>query len=94
MMYYSKVTVDKYHKVLTNSTIKSLGYDGSLTINFLKSLGIGDNDDFCIYEDEDNGEIFINYTTSRLETDAEMNERVKKEEVYNKRYEEYHSKKK
>ena len=94
MMYYSRIAVDKNPKKVNKTIEKSLGFDGSLTISFLKDLGIGDNDEFCVYEDENNKEVIISYALSRLETDEEVSKRVAKEEAYNKRYEEYHASKK
>ena len=94
MKYYSRVVVDRNPKTISKTIEKSLGYDGSLTIGFLKDLGIGDNDEFCVYEDENSREIFLSYTLRRLETDDEVSKRVAKEEAYNKRYEEYHASKK
>ena len=94
MMYYSRIAVDKNPKTISKTIEKSLGYDGSLTIGFLKDLGIGDNDEFCVYEDENSKEVILSYTLSRLETNEEVSKRVSKEEAYNKRYEEYHASKK
>ena len=94
MMYYSRIAVDKNPKTVNKTIEKSLGYDGSLTIDFLKDLGIGDNDEFYVYENENSKEMFLTYTLSRLETDEEVAKRVAKEESYNKRYEEYHARKK
>lgn len=91
MRYYSRIAVDKNPKTINKTIEKSLGYDGSLTINFLKELSIKDNDEFYVYEDENSREIFIRYTLSRLETDEEVSKRVAKEEAYNKRYEKYHA---
>lgn len=92
-MYYSKIAVDKKPKIVSKTIVKSLGYDSSLTIGFLKDLGIGDNDEFHVYEDENSKEVFLSYTLSRLETEKEVAERVAKEEAYNKRYEEFHASK-
>ena len=94
MMYYSRIAVDKNPKTVSKTIEKSLGYDGSLTIGFLKDLGIGDNDEFCVYECENSKEMFLSYTLSRLETDEELAKRIAKEEAYNKKYEEYHASKK
>lgn len=94
MMYYSKINVDKNPKTISKTIKKSLGYDNSLTIRFLKDLGVGDNDEFCVYKDENTSEIFLIYTLNRLETAEEVSKRIAKEEAYNKRYEEYHASKK
>jgi hypothetical protein len=94
MMYYSKVKVEPFPKKVSKTIEKSLGYDGSLSIKFLKELGLTDEDEFCVYENENNREVFISYTLSRLETDKEVAKRVAKEEAYNKRYDEYHANKK
>ena len=93
-MYYSKIAIDKSKKVISKTITKSLGFEGILTISFLKDLGIGDDDEFCVYEDENNKEAFVSIVLRRLETDEEVAERVAKAEDYNKRYDEYHTNKK
>lgn len=90
MMYYSKIKIDESNKIISKHYNHSLGYNGELTMSFLKELGLNDNDVFFVYEDENNKEIILSYTLRRLETDNERDERINKEKDYNKRYDEYH----
>lgn len=91
-MYASRIPINNKPQKINKTIKKSLGFDGSLSIKFLKDLGLSDNDEFYVHEDENSREIFINYTVSRLETTKEVNERVAKEMQYNENYEKFHAK--
>lgn len=92
MQYYSKIEVKETPQLIKKTIEKSLGYDGSLSIAFLKTLNLTDNDIFDVDKYE-NGEFFLRYQKTRIETEKERSERVKKEIDYNKRYDVFHSKK-
>lgn len=92
MQYYSKIQVKETPQVIKKTIEKSLGHDSNLSISFLKELNLKDNDFFNVYED-DHGEFILRYQTTRIETEKERSERVKKEIDYNNRYDIFHAKK-
>lgn len=94
MMYAYRINIDHNPKTITKSIEKSLGYDGALTISLLKKLGIGDDDEFEVYEHENSREVFLRYSVSRLETKIEVKKRVAKEMKYNENYELFHARNK
>ena len=76
-----------YHKEF------DLGLDTTLTIADLRVYGVTDDNNFAIYQEE-NQKHTLYVSGQRLETEEETKIRIEKEEAYNKRYEEYHKNKK
>ena len=89
MMYACKIIVNNNKKKI-NKTVKKEIDDSWVNIKQLRNLGISDNTDFSILED--NGRFFISYSVVRYETDNELKKRVNKEINYNKNYDLFHSK--
>ena len=95
MQYYCKIDV-KYTPQIINETREIEWPDDYLTTNDLKKY-IKENEKFSLYikVDEENWTgniIMIEICSERLETEQELQKRIKKEETYNKNYELFHLK--
>lgn len=63
--------------------------DEYVNLAFLRECNVGEDDYFTIDENADN----LDVSRRRIETDTEFQVRVDKAVKYNKKYDEYHSKK-
>jgi hypothetical protein len=87
MMYPIKINKEP-QRVSVNSQV-DLGYDGELTIADLLGHGVTESGSFSIQQEENSCRLTLYIYNSRLETQEEVDARVKKEEAYMERYKEY-----
>lgn len=86
-MYAGRIVINNNPQKIKIGKMKSLGTEEALSITYLKSLGLNDDDKFLIFEDKNSGEYSIIYDVIRIETQKEVDLRVAKEIEYNKNYE-------
>lgn len=92
-MFISKRRIDPEPQMIATRMAISIK-NGNLTIAQLREIGLKDDDEFGVYEDEDcviGGYLLVYYTDDRLETEQEVAKRVAEDEAYNKRYDEYYA---
>lgn len=88
MKYYSRIKIDRHPQYKSFTKEIDLGHETMFNLDDLRRFGVDEQDQFSF----DGNTLYI-YKT-RLETEAELAQRIAKEEDYNKRFDEYHKNKK
>jgi len=88
--YYTKIRID-YFPIRVHYSYEHETQEDEISIEYLKSIAVSSGDTFSFHPFDIEGyRIWV--SGSRLETESEMMERIKKHETYNKRYEDFHAK--
>lgn len=93
-MYMYPITIKREPQVIKFEKKVGLGGNTTLTLAELKSHGVTEENSFEILEDYEIGLYTLYIYCKRLETQDEVDARVKKEEKYMKNYTKFHAKKK
>lgn len=82
-MYYSLLEIKRTPQTIIESKDFSLGRDARFTLEILRGYGVTEENSFDINTNED-GEMDLTVYHPRLETQEELDKRIKREEQYNK----------
>lgn len=93
-MYMYPIIIKREAQVVFFEKEFDLGTRPKLTLAMLKKFGVTDDNTFSVYEESGDGDYTLYVNGKRLETQKELDKRVKREETYMKNYTEFHANKK